>query len=207
MFLAWVVGVQALLAPTPVRWRSALRAEESTALVPVNDETIKSSATVSSAAAGLVLGGPVFAVVAAIAGNYVAQQDGEVAEVVKGVGKVSLDVLNFFFKLNAKYDLTSKAGDVAAENFDKLKKSDADGNIEKVEGYFSTAKDKIVELNSEYDLVEKSKQALSYAGDLSIKAIDKSIELNDEYKIVDKVSDAVKDTVAKGVESAKKATA
>ncbi|KAJ8598883.1 hypothetical protein CTAYLR_009972 [Chrysophaeum taylorii] len=180
---------------------------EEGAMVAVNEETVKTSASISSAAVGLVLGGPIFAVIAAVAGNYVATQDSEVGEVARGVGKVSIDVLNFLLRLNQKYDLSTKASDAATDAVAKLKEKDTDGTLDQVTKVLSDTSGKITEINDEYDLVGKSKQAISYAGELSTKAIDKGIELNDEYKIVDKVTEAVKTTVEKGVDAAKKANA
>mmetsp|Transcript_5936 Transcript_5936/g.15438 ORF Transcript_5936/g.15438 Transcript_5936/m.15438 type:complete len:225 (-) Transcript_5936:319-993(-) len=177
--------------------------EESTSMVAVNEENIKSAATASTAAAGLIVGGPVLAIIAAMAGNYVAQQETEVGEVARGVGKVTLDVINFLLKVNTKYDVTGKAGAAASDAVASLKEKDAEGTISKVEGVLGEASVKVKELTSEYDLVEKGKQALSYASDLSNKAIDKGIELNKEYKLTDKVTDSVKTAVDKGVQAAK----
>ena len=109
-------------------------------------------------------------------------------------------------KLNSKYDLTTKASEATSGAIDKLKEKDTDGTIAKVESFLGDATSKVTDLNKEYDLVEKGKQALGYASDLSVKAVDKAIELNDEYKIVDKVTATVKDTARKAVEAAKKAT-
>lgn len=111
----------------------------------------------------------------------------QVGEVVRGVGKVSLDVYNFLLKINGKYDLTDKAGAQLKDQLNKLKAGSSGETIAKVEDALSKATSKFNELDKEYDLVEKGKQALGYAGDLSAKAIDKGIELNAEYKLTDQV--------------------
>mmetsp|Transcript_12668 Transcript_12668/g.43755 ORF Transcript_12668/g.43755 Transcript_12668/m.43755 type:complete len:222 (-) Transcript_12668:95-760(-) len=165
---------------------------ETSALVPINEETIASSASVTTGVVGYVIGGPVFAVLTAIAGNYAVKRDGEVGDVIRGFGKVSLDVFNFLLKLNGKYDLTSKASVAAKSAVDKLKESDSDGTLGKLETSLAAATAKLSSLDMEFGLVEKGKQVLGYAGDLSVKAIDKSIELNSEYKLTDKVTEAVK---------------
>jgi len=174
------------------------------AIVPVNEETIASSASVSTGVAGLIIGGPVFAVIAAALGNYGSKQDSEVGEVVRGLGKVSLDVFNFVLKLNSKYDISGKASESAASAFESAKAKDSDGTIAKVEDVLSTVSSKVTQANADYDLVEKGKQAIGYAGDLSVKAIDKAIELNSEYKITEKATSAAKDAISKGVDAAKK---
>jgi len=120
------------------------------------------------------------------------KRDGEVGDVIRGFGKVSLDVFNFLLKLNGKYDLTSKASVAAKSAVDKLKESDSDGTLGKLETSLAAATAKLSSLDMEFGLVEKGKQVLGYAGDLSVKAIDKSIELNSEYKLTDKVTEAVK---------------
>ena len=111
----------------------------------------------------------------------------QVGEVVRGVGKVSLDVYNFLLKINGKYDLTDKAGAQLKDQLNKLKAGSSGETIAKVEDALSKATSKFNELDKEYDLVEKGKQALGYAGDLSAKAIDKGRELNAEYKLTDQV--------------------
>lgn len=176
------------------------------AMVAVNEESIKNAASVSTGVAGLIIGGPVLAVISAVAGNYISQQESEAGEVARGLGKVTLDVINFVLKVNAKYALTDKASDAASGAVASLKEKDSDGTISKVEGFVGEASSKIGSLNAEYDLVEKGKQALSYAADLSNKAIDKGIELNEEYKITDKVTTNVKSALEKGVDAAKKST-
>ena len=97
----------------------------------------------------------------------------QVGEVVRGVGKVSLDVYNFLLKINGKYDLTDKAGSQLKDQLNKLKAGSSGETIAKVEDALGKATSKFAELDKEYDLVEKGKQALGYAGDLSAKAIDK----------------------------------
>eukprot|EP00633_Aureoumbra_lagunensis_P004482 CAMPEP_0197320778 /NCGR_PEP_ID=MMETSP0891-20130614/61658_1 /TAXON_ID=44058 ORGANISM="Aureoumbra lagunensis, Strain CCMP1510" /NCGR_SAMPLE_ID=MMETSP0891 /ASSEMBLY_ACC=CAM_ASM_000534 /LENGTH=227 /DNA_ID=CAMNT_0042812329 /DNA_START=23 /DNA_END=706 /DNA_ORIENTATION=+ len=173
------------------------------AIVVINEETIQQAASISSATAGFFIGGPVFALIAAAVGNYVSKQESEVGEAVRGVGKVSLEVINFFSKLNAKYDLGTKASDATSSAVSKLKEKDTEGNFEKVESALTTATSKASQLNQEYDLVEKAKQALAYAADLSDKAIAKGLELNEEYKVSEKVTDAVKTAVEKGAEKVK----
>merc|ERR1712216_792665 len=101
----------------------------------------------------------------AAAGNYAANQE-------SGVGKVSLDVYNFLLKINGKYDLTDKAGAQLKDQLNKLKAGSSGETIAKVEDALGKATSKFAELDKEYDLVEKGKQALGYAGDLSAKAID-----------------------------------
>mmetsp|Transcript_24056 Transcript_24056/g.72183 ORF Transcript_24056/g.72183 Transcript_24056/m.72183 type:complete len:212 (+) Transcript_24056:54-689(+) len=196
-------GSRALVPARPAPVRAAPLRAESTALVPVNEETIKTSSAVTAGVGGLVLGGPVLAIVTAVLGNYVSKQEGEVGEVVRGVGKVSLDVYNFLLKLDGKYDVTGKGGEALKEQLEKLKAGESGATVSKVESTLSAATAKFDELNKEYDLLEKSKQAIGYAGDLSVKAIDKGLELNKEYKITEQVTAKAAEAVEKAKASAK----
>ena len=83
--------------------------------------------------------------------------------------------------------MTDKAGSQLKDQLNKLKAGSSGETIAKVEDALGKATSKFAELDKEYDLVEKGKQALGYAGDLSAKAIDKGIELNAEYKLTDQV--------------------
>ena len=83
--------------------------------------------------------------------------------------------------------MTDKAGAQLKDQLNKLKAGSSGETIAKVEDALGKATSKFAELDKEYDLVEKGKQALGYAGDLSAKAIDKGIELNAEYKLTDQV--------------------
>mmetsp|Transcript_9953 Transcript_9953/g.30149 ORF Transcript_9953/g.30149 Transcript_9953/m.30149 type:complete len:255 (-) Transcript_9953:113-877(-) len=202
---ALLASASAFMATSRAARPSALRmSDESTALVPVNEDTIRTSSAVTAGGAGLVLGGPVLAIVGSVLGNYVSKQEGEVGEVVRGVGKVSLDVYNFLLKLNGKYDVSDKAGAAIKEQLEKLKSTESGSTIGKVETALETATSKFAELDKEYDLVEKSKQAIGYAGDLSVKAIDKGLELNTEYKITDQITAKVTEASSKAVDAAKK---
>ena len=55
------------------------------------------------------------------------------------------------------------------------------------------------------DLLDKGKQAVGFAGDLSVKAIDKGIELNKEYKITEQIKQKVTEASSKAVDAAKTA--
>ena len=47
-------------------------------LVPVNEDSIKTSSAVTAGGAGFLVGGPVFGAITAAAGNYAANQESEV---------------------------------------------------------------------------------------------------------------------------------
>jgi len=176
--------------------------EESSELVPVNPDTIKTSTAVVAGIAGFVLGGPVFAGIFAAGANYVATKENEFGEVATGVGQVSLQLYNFVLKLNGKYDLTGKASDAAGSAFSELKSKDENDVLEKVEGALKTVSTSLGDLNSEYDLGDKAKDLLKKADSASVAAIDKGIEFSKEKELGSKV----KDLAGKAVDKVKEST-
>lgn len=173
-------------------------------IIPVNEESIKASSAVVGGLAGFVIGGPVFGVIFAAAANYIASKENEVSEVTLGVGQVSLQTWNFLLKMNGKYDLVDKAGDVVNSGIDKIKEKDTNGVVDKVQGAISTVAQTATDLNEEYDLGEKAKNVLGSAGQLSNKAIEKGLELNEEYDVTGQVTAKVKDVASTAVEKAQK---
>ena len=63
----------------------------------------------------------------------------QVGEVVRGVGKVSLDVYNFLLKLDGKYDVSGKGGDALKTQLEKLKTGESGATVSKVEDTLSAA--------------------------------------------------------------------
>lgn len=82
-----MVALVGALVPAPLVTRPSARhvpvlfAEEgeSTSLVQITEESIQQAASISTATAGLIIGGPVLAFIFAIAGNYVSKQEGDVS--------------------------------------------------------------------------------------------------------------------------------
>ena len=80
LFATLAALAQGLVPSRPLASRTvALKmSDSSTALVPVNDANIKASAAVTAGGAGLILGGPVLAIVTSVLGNYGSRQEDEV---------------------------------------------------------------------------------------------------------------------------------
>lgn len=68
-------------------------------------------------------------------------------------------------------------------------------SLEKFEGTISEAKNKVISLNDEYDLVGGSVSVLGAVGDVLEKAINKADEVNKEYKLSDKAITAVNEAI------------
>lgn len=168
------------------------------ALVPINPQTIETSAAIVGTSAGVVFLGPVLGVLLGLITNYAAKADNEVGEAARGVGKTALEIFNYIAKVNEKYQIGSKVSSSTKNLVEKLKENEGeDSVVSKLEETLSTTKTKFTDLDNQYDLVTKAKSAVGLAADLTGTAIDKAIELNEKYSIVDKTTDAVKKAVNK----------
>ncbi|CAN0556603.1 unnamed protein product, partial [Ectocarpus sp. 12 AP-2014] len=91
---------------------------------------------------------------------------------------------------------TGKAGAQLDKAVTELKSNgEAGDTIEKVEKTVKDLTSQATKLSSEYDLPAKAKQALGVAGELADTAIVKGIELEKEYKVTDKVKDSIKKSI------------
>ncbi|CAM9903768.1 unnamed protein product [Ectocarpus sp. 13 AM-2016] len=164
--------------------------------VAVNTENTEFSAGVLGGLAGFFVGGPVLAAVLAVAANYGSKQENEAGVAVRGVSANAIEAFNFLTTLNSKYDVTGKAGAQLDKAVTELKSNgEAGDTIEKVEKTVKDLTSQATKLSSEYDLPAKAKQALGVAGELADTAIVKGIELEQEYKVTDKVKDSIKKSI------------
>lgn len=174
-------------------------------LVPIKEETVEFTAGILGGAIGFAVGGPVLGAIGAAVANYASKTEQEVGTVIQTVSRSSIEIFNYVTKLDAKYEILTKAQASLQSALDKLKAESGDNKeqIAKVEKALDATTSKIKEINDEYDLVGTGMTALGVVGDLVEKAIKKAGELNDEYKL----SDKAKDAVSKAVDSAKTASA
>ena len=214
---ALVVGSASAFAPAPlgsVR-RASLRmsdaevppappakdppAPKTSAIVAINEETVEFTAGLLGGVVGFALGGPVLGAIGAAAANYASKTDAEVGEILSAVSKTSIEIFNYFSKLDSKYEVLDKAKVQLEAALDKVKKSEGANpeTIEKIESALSNTNAKIKEINDEYDLVGVGMTALGVVGDLVEKAIVKAGELNEEYSLSSKATAALKDAVEK----------
>lgn len=191
--------------PTPAP--PAAAAPTGGSLVPIKEETVEFTAGIVGGVVGFAVGGPVLGALGAAAANYASKMDNDVSQVVSAVSKSSIQIYNYLTQLDTKYEILSKAQASLEDSLTKLK---AQGNVDpdtinKVESALSSTKNKISELNDEYDLVGAGTTAFGVIGDLVEKAVVKAGELNEEYKISNKALDALTGAVEKAKASAKKA--
>jgi phage-related tail protein len=181
--------------------------EDSSALVPIKEETVEFTAGIIGGVAGTLIGGPVLGAIGAAAANYVSKAEGEVSEVVSAVSKSSIQVYNYLARLDSKYQILENVKKSLETALDKLKSNtNVDPSaVEKVETALATTTAKIAEINDEYDLVGASVTALGVVGDLVEKAVQKASELNEEYKLTDKAFASLKAAVDKAKDAAQNA--
>mmetsp|Transcript_40163 Transcript_40163/g.45709 ORF Transcript_40163/g.45709 Transcript_40163/m.45709 type:complete len:221 (-) Transcript_40163:113-775(-) len=186
--------------------------EESTsrggALVPIKEETVEFTAGIIGGVAGLAIGGPVFAAIAAAASNYVSKRDNEVSDIIGAVSKSAIQIYNYLTTLDSKYEILLKAQSSLENSLEKLKSLESvdEETVAKVENALASTKDKITEINDEYDLLGGGVTALGVVGDLVEKAIVKTGELNEEYKLTDKAKDALSSAVSKAKSAVQEAS-
>jgi hypothetical protein len=218
---ALVVGSASAFAPTPpgpVR-RSAMRMSDTeappappamappspktSAIVAINEETVEFTAGLLGGVVGFALGGPVLGAIAAAAANYASKTDAEVGEILSAVSKTSIEIFNYFSKLDSKYELLEKAKGQLEVALDKVKSSESVNpeTVEKIESALSSTNAKIKEINDEYDLVGVGMTALGVVGDLVEKAIVKAGELNEDYQLSSKAAAALADAIEKAKEA------
>ena len=189
------VAAPAPPAPTPVK---------STAIVPINEETVEFTAGILGGIVGFSIGGPVLGAIAAAAANYASKTDAEVGEVLSAVSKSSIEIFNYVSKLDSKYEVLDKAKAQLESALEKTKNSDSASaeTVQKIESALANTNSKIREINDEYDLVGTGVTALGVVGDLIEKAIIKAGELNEEYKLSDKTTKAISEAVEKAKNAA-----
>jgi len=202
---ALLVGSAAAFAPAPFTRSAAplcMSEQPSSpgggAIVPINEETVEFTAGLLGGVVGFAVGGPVLGALGAAAANYASKTDAEAGEVLSAVSKTSIEVFNYFSKLDSKYEVLSQAQGQLENALDKVK-SNANANpetVQKIESALASTTSKIEEINDEYDLIGTGMTALGVVGDLVEKAIVKAGELNEEYQLSSKATAALSDAVA-----------
>jgi hypothetical protein len=174
-------------------------AAKTSAIVPINEETVEFTAGILGGVVGFAIGGPVLGAIGAAAANYATKTDAEVGEILSAVSKTSIEIFNYFSKLDSKYEVLDKAKGQLETALDKVKSSETANpeTIEKIEKALSSTNSKIKEINDEYDLVGVGLTALGVVGDLVEKAIIKAGELNEEYQLSSKATAALTEAVEK----------
>jgi chromosome segregation ATPase len=172
------------------------------AIIPINESTIEFTAGVLGGTAALIMGGgPVLAVVAAAAANYLSKKNelGEVNELVQGISRASLETFNWFAKLDSKYSLLGKLQQSLNDSIEKLKNSSGENaeTIASIEKTVSQTTKQLQDLAAETDFFEGTKQLLGAAGDVIETSVDKAASANKEYKLTERASEALKSAIDK----------
>ena len=147
-----------------------------TDLVPMDKTNIENAAAVTGGIVGFALGGPVIAVILAAISNYVSKKDSDAGTALRGFGKSVIESFNFIATLNNKYDVTGTVSSTVSKAVSSAE-GESEG-FEKVSKTVNNTVSKIKEINAEFDLWGKGKQAAIAAAALSDAALEKVEELN-----------------------------
>lgn len=169
--------------------------DKSYEIVPLEKKNIENAAAVTGGILGFVIGGPVLGLFLAATSNYVSKQETDPGEALRGLGKTVIDSYNFIVKVNTKYSVADQVKDKVATVTSSIQ-TDSE-TLDTVKKTVNTATAKLEEINKEYDLVSKGKEAISTAADFSDSAIEKVIELNKKYDFVASIKKVVADLVVK----------
>jgi hypothetical protein len=123
--------------------KAAKVVSSSSALVPASPENIEFGAGVVGGIAGLVVGGPLLAVILSLAANYGSKQKNDVGDAVRGLSSTAINTFNWLSSLNAKYDVTGQASSALGDAVDKLKQTDDTKALDKVETSLKDATAKV----------------------------------------------------------------
>jgi hypothetical protein len=147
-----------------------------TDLVPLEKANIESAAALTGGVLGFAVGGPVIGLILAAISNYVSKKDSDAGTALRGFGTSAIESYNFVRTLNGKYDVSGAvssqvnklviSGEGESEGFKKVTKTWNDITL------------KISEISEEFDILGKSKQIVTAAGDLTDAALEKVEELN-----------------------------
>jgi len=190
----------------PVGWTAASRgrvalvtrlqaeSSSSSSSIEPTKENVESVAGVTGGVLGLLFFGPVVGLGLAAVSLYVSKKDNDGGEAVRGLSRSVLDAVNYFIKLNKKFDVTGKVGGKLAEVVDS-NESEAVVKVKEVLG-------KVSEVNSQYGLLDKGKEAIAAASKLSGVALEKAEDLNAKYDFVALAKDAAQKAADKAKELA-----
>jgi len=180
--------------------------EPSTSIVPVDLDNIGTAAGIFGGILGLILFGPVPAVVLAAVAKYSSKKENDAGEALRGLGKTLIESYNYLVKINSKYDLTGKTATAVGDAVAKLPISDNE-SLDSVKKTITSTVEKVKELDKEIDFVSKGKQVLSAASTISDSALEKVEELNAKYDFVEttkKAATAAVGTIASKVNEIKR---
>lgn len=160
-----------------------LESNSDAAAIPIEPQNIQNAAALASGILGLVYGGPVTAITLAGASKFAAKQNEEndLGNAVRGVGRTLLEAYNFMNRVNTKYGITN----TISESFELTVNAIAEEApvVDTIKKSCISAMENLDKVNRDYGIVEKGTQVIVGAADLSEIAIEKSFELNEKVFI------------------------
>jgi len=166
-------------------------------LVPIKKETVEFTAGLLGGIAGFAVGGPWAAAIGAAMVNYLSRlPETDVGEAIVAVSTTTIEIYNFFAKLDTKYSVLESTQESLKTTLDDLKSKNADSEaVKKVENALSTTTSKIQDINDEYDFIGSGVSALGFMGEVVENSIKKAGELDSDYKLTNKAMSSIKKAV------------
>lgn len=178
------------------------------ALVPINEETLEFTSGVVGGIVGLALAGPVGGVFGSTIFNFFSRQmDGDVTEAINNTAKKSIELYNYLSKLDAKYDILNGSKQSLTRSIEKIKESgsvspEAAKTVKKLEARLDQVKEKIDQVNNEYDVTTNVLLALDKFGDIVERTVKKSFEFEKKNGLAGKLVNAWSQAIEKALEAA-----
>jgi hypothetical protein len=132
--------------------------------VDSNHDGVKCGAGVASGMFGMLVGGPVLAILLGLGTAYAADQPGAAGDAARSVGEVAIVAQNKFKKLDEEHKFVERSKVVAAEAVQKLQEADRDHRLVDRFKDFATRSFQSVSLYvKEHRLLERGTQAVGQA--------------------------------------------
>jgi hypothetical protein len=117
-------------------------------------------AGVAGGVVGLLIGGPILAILAGFGTAYATQQDGAAGDTARAVGQVALETKAKAQELDHKHNLVQKGQEAAADAWEKAKELDRKHNIlERSQAFLVWSWQTILEQNRKHHLLERAVNA------------------------------------------------
>mmetsp|Transcript_56030 Transcript_56030/g.133487 ORF Transcript_56030/g.133487 Transcript_56030/m.133487 type:complete len:233 (-) Transcript_56030:240-938(-) len=160
-------------------------AEDSSALVKVTEDNIKTTAGVVAGLVGALFGGLWVGAAFFAASSYLVRKDDDVALALRGLSKGALESLNFAANMDGKYKVTGKIGEQVSGAVNSSLKPADKSNLDSA---VKSVSDQVSGLDKEVGIKSTLGKFATQAGDLAATAVDKAVEFNSKNKVTDQIA-------------------
>lgn len=174
-------------APAP-----AAAPKTSTALVPMTEENIITTAGLLGGIVGLLVGGVWIGGALFAAASYFAREDDDIGKALKGIAVGGMEAINFSANVNEKYTVTDKVGKTISEAAEKAIQDEE--QLDSIKGTWSQAASAVDKLDKDINIKSTVGSLLVGAGDIASQAVKKGVELNTQYKVTDQIKAKIEES-------------